>query len=413
MIEVFSTSLIFVCLISLFIGVILLIYNTSSNSNNKLLAFFYILTAYQCFITLLLSTEWIKGYPHFYRTGYIALLIAAPISYLYIRNSIKDQAISNIDFLHFLPAIIYVLDYSPFFLLPGADKIELLAVDNINRSYIQYKESILFPSGFYTSFRYFQALVYWILQVALAFIYLRKDINNYKKNKVWFGWLLIFILTQAFLFTPPFALLNAENEYNPWIIFFYVGGGTALTSILILLFPKTLYGVKFRPDETSPVHSFHTNQKRLLSDDRNQLTSVKMNSEHLKETAYLSNDRMEQISKEIEMFFKSNPEPYLRIKYSINDLSTDLEISAQYLSRTLNEYNNISFNDFVNQYRITYCLNLFDQGLQEIHTLESLSKMCGFNNRNSFTQAFKKITRKTPSIFIKNMNKNDESNSAL
>jgi AraC-like DNA-binding protein len=63
----------------------------------------------------------------------------------------------------------------------------------------------------------------------------------------------------------------------------------------------------------------------------------------------------------------------------------------------------MNFNDFINEYRIRFCIEKIENGEWKRKTLEALSKESGFNNRNSFTLAFKKVTGVTPSGFLKQM----------
>src|SRR5690606_33924337 len=156
-----------------------------------------------------------------------------------IRSVISKKPLNKKDFLHGIPALIFCLDYLPFFLMDGMDKVAIFySSENINRSLIMFKESYVFPMGFYTALKYTQALIYWGLQLFIVYKYVyKKGKLNIKENRSWLGWIVIFMVSEMFLFSPPFAILNEQNEYNPWFLFLYVGGGTGLTSIFIFLFP--------------------------------------------------------------------------------------------------------------------------------------------------------------------------------
>ena len=93
--------------------------------------------------------------------------------------------------------------------------------------------------------------------------------------------------------------------------------------------------------------------------------------------------------------------PFLQKKYSIRDLANDLNIPAYQVSGFMNQEIGVHFCDYINRHRIRYCegLILSDDGL--VINLRHLAGKCGFNNRNSFTKAFKKFTGQNPSEYLK------------
>lgn len=63
----------------------------------------------------------------------------------------------------------------------------------------------------------------------------------------------------------------------------------------------------------------------------------------------------------------------------------------------------INFSDFLNRYRIEYCEGMMKDKTTWAFSLKEFAGKCGFNNRNTFTTAFKKFTGKTPSDYIKKL----------
>src|SRR5690606_8808590 len=88
---------------------------------------------------------------------------------------------------------------------------------------------------------------------------------------------------------------------------------------------------------------------------------------------------------------------FLKHRYAMADMAHDLGVPPHQLSHQLNSLLKISFNDLMNEYRVKHCLERIRNENIERITLEALALECGFNNRNSFTQAVKKVTGKTPS----------------
>ncbi len=90
---------------------------------------------------------------------------------------------------------------------------------------------------------------------------------------------------------------------------------------------------------------------------------------------------------------------FLTAGYSINDFSRDINVPVYQISKSLNRFKGFGFVDFINQQRIRYCIDKFDQGEWLNFTLEAVAMECGFSNRNSFTKSFKKFKDCSPSEY--------------
>ena len=96
-------------------------------------------------------------------------------------------------------------------------------------------------------------------------------------------------------------------------------------------------------------------------------------------------------------------ELYKDPKLSIHKFAQELDIPRQYISEVLNVYLGISFQDFVNEYRVeAFVVNLKkDQNGQ--FTLFGLANEVGFNSKSTFNAFFKKYKGLTPSEFKKTL----------
>ena len=93
--------------------------------------------------------------------------------------------------------------------------------------------------------------------------------------------------------------------------------------------------------------------------------------------------------------------PFLQRKYHIKDLAAELQIPVHQLSLFLNQVLGMHFSDHINKYRIDHCIELINTNSSDRPSLQKLSRICGFNNRSSFTTAFKKFTGQKPFDYIK------------
>jgi AraC-like DNA-binding protein len=95
---------------------------------------------------------------------------------------------------------------------------------------------------------------------------------------------------------------------------------------------------------------------------------------------------------------------YQNPELRLSDLSAESGISYHQLSEIINREANVSFFEFINQFRINEVLETLKSKALEnkkINVLE-IAYASGFNNKVSFNRYFKKQTGKTPTEFIKN-----------
>jgi len=114
----------------------------------------------------------------------------------------------------------------------------------------------------------------------------------------------------------------------------------------------------------------------------------------------MSQERIADIQGNIRDHFSRN-KPFLKHGYSLRMLSEEIHLPLHQLSAFINSYYKMNFNDFVNEYRILSCIEKLLKKEWEFKKLESIAEETGFNNRNTFTSAFKKATGLNPSEFIK------------
>lgn len=111
-------------------------------------------------------------------------------------------------------------------------------------------------------------------------------------------------------------------------------------------------------------------------------------------------DNSESIQHRLKGIMTEN-KPFLKRGYHIKELAAELQIPVHQLSAFLNQVLGMNFSDHINKYRIDHCIDLINTNSSSRLNLQQLSKICGFNNRSSFTTAFKKFTGQKPFDYIK------------
>lgn len=96
--------------------------------------------------------------------------------------------------------------------------------------------------------------------------------------------------------------------------------------------------------------------------------------------------------------------PYLQSDFSIDKLAKSLESNRQYISKTINDVFGKNFSTYINEFRVKEARKMLLNSEFDKFTMEAIAQKCGFSNRTSFIDAFKKYTGVTPSYFKINSN---------
>jgi len=136
---------------------------------------------------------------------------------------------------------------------------------------------------------------------------------------------------------------------------------------------------------TSDIFQKEPSMETVMSSQRNTL---------------LTDERAQQINEVVTMFLDEK-KPFLQQRYSLKDLSVDTQIPLHQLSAFINKHCGKNFNDFINEYRVQYCKEKILNHECRNKKLEAVAEESGFNNRNTFAIAFRKVTGVNPSQFLK------------
>jgi AraC-like DNA-binding protein len=120
------------------------------------------------------------------------------------------------------------------------------------------------------------------------------------------------------------------------------------------------------------------------------------------QTSDLEEKKLEEVMQIIESGMEKN-RFFLNSGYTINDFSKDIGIPVYQISKSLNTFPKLGFIDFINKERVHYCAQKLEKGEWSNYTIEAVAHECGFNNRNSFTNAFKKFLGTSPSEYRENI----------
>lgn len=90
---------------------------------------------------------------------------------------------------------------------------------------------------------------------------------------------------------------------------------------------------------------------------------------------------------------------YYTTDIGLDTLATVFNTSSTYLSQLIKNKLGVNFSEYLTKIRINRAIELMKAGNI---TVNELFSQVGFNNRNAFTKAFKRVTGTTPSEYKKN-----------
>ncbi len=321
---------------------------------------------------------WTK-YPHLVGIHQPFPLIYGPLLFLYTSYSLRpDQRFLTKDLLHFLPFLISYLYMSPFLFGYSAEQKRMSDqmgdFDPGFQAYFMISLVALIISG----------ILYPILSYRLIKQYRRLIDENFAyKDRINLNWLQLFIMGifSVYVVVAVISLLkwglSVDFGFDPSYIFF----------VLIVLFVLFLgyFGIRQQDIFANPATAKEIVEPKSKSEYQNS---------GLKEDdAKVLQNRLRRLMEE--------KKPYLEPKLTLAGLANQLDVSVNYLSQTINQYEGKNFYDFVNEYRVNEFIQAIKIPANKNYNILGLAFDAGFNSKSSFNQIFKKQTGKTPSEFIR------------
>lgn len=197
--------------------------------------------------------------------------------------------------------------------------------------------------------------------------------------------------------TPGSKLPGSPDEnvlLSCYLFFIYLLTGIYLYLTLVML--KKKYGEFFKARE------YDVQMRSYIGIGNGMILEPDTEQEKHTASFFLTERRMAEIDEAIKRHFEEM-KPFLQHGYSLRQLSDETHIPLHHLSAFINKHYKINFNDFINEYRVAYCKQKLLNGECKHKKLEAIAGESGFNNRNTFTSAFKRVTGMNPSDFLRNM----------
>ncbi|MDC8099811.1 helix-turn-helix domain-containing protein [Chryseobacterium rhizosphaerae] len=194
------------------------------------------------------------------------------------------------------------------------------------------------------------------------------------------------------------ANLNSKNN----ILFGLVGTAGLLLVAMSFLFLENRKKIKLYQNKASLLI------QELDSAEAIDITPIKItDSQEKKNKITLPSDKFKGLSIQLEEF--EYKKLFLDKRINLDTLSKEFNTNRAYLSKLVNELKGQNFPQYLNELRINYIIEELkkNKNLQKF-TIAAIADEAGYNNVDSFTNAFKKITNTLPSYFIKALKEEEE-----
>ncbi len=309
----------------------------------------------------------------FYGTRYGAWLLVGPLFYFYARSVVGQPiGFSTAAALHIAPFFVFVwiipLLTSDFLSFRQVNYGMLSTFDplNDNVSFMQYAYASIFVLQF------FHVLLYLAFTSSMIRKYEGKLKGNYSSlNPHYIHWLktvTILLLVVISLVSLFLILFFVTRSYNRNLDYLYV----IPTALLIYLIGYKLAGVVW-PSASGTVSKSTKYEKSSLREEQAKIYSA----------------QLEQ--------FMNEAKPYLNNELRLQELADQVHISPHHVSQVINEQLHTTFFDYINKHRVEEAKKLIVA--EPASSLLEIAFRAGFNNKTSFTNAFKKFTAQTPMAF--------------
>ena len=307
--------------------------------------------------------DFLRRYSNFINTFY---LFIGPLVYTYIRRLLfYKNGNYRLGYYHYLPGLLY-LGYC-FFHIYKFDSI--------------------------TDFKsYFTALLFWndvIFFVSIsAYLFKSYALLNYYKNneeqELSFNQTIvkyIEIMLICLLIYMIFWLLGIMERF---VVTLPIDIGM-IWDISCLIFVIQIYIVGFYNLKYPEVFKIRFPSK---------------NENILKRKKNLDKNEISKIQNLVDVFFKEE-KGYRRPELSLSILANEIDTTTNKLSWVLNNVYKKTFYELVNEYRVADFSQRINENAHKEFTLISIAYEVGFNSKSTFYKAFKEITKRTPSDYIK------------
>ena len=347
----------------LFVTILLLAVKKQSIKANKFLASVVFILAITLIIAFLHFSRLVLKVPHLYNVTPLLTLLYGPLLFFYVKSVLEPEKEFSIwQLLHFSPFLLFIKLQWGFLSMAGETKASYL---------MNIFEDRYLPAFNLQSLIRITHLAFYLALCLVIYCRCRKAQSSPKSlQKRRFSWVKM-VVSSSLIIWGVYTFLHFYNQH--WL------NQTVPIVISVSLYGIGYYGFKF-PELFRNVYVKEINSKyefsRLREDEKDLYSS-----------------KLVQIMKHERIY----TEPDLKLQ----TLAKRLDISHQNLSQIINERFHQNFSEFVNSFRVDEAKRLLIDAAHQHLTIVAIANDVGFNSKSAFNTTFKKLTKQTPTEYMK------------
>ncbi len=186
-------------------------------------------------------------------------------------------------------------------------------------------------------------------------------------------------------------------QKNKRLYYWIIGTGILFSIVLVA------YTLRQRRLKKKYKTRFDRLIRRKYSDEKKIVLNPILENIDLKSKELnISVEKINELLVKLSLF--ENNKDYLKPNISLQSMADELNTNTKYLSTIVNIHKKKKFVDYINDLRIDHAVIVLQEDLtMRKYTIEALALEFGFNNSESFSNAFYKKTGIKPSFFIKEL----------
>lgn len=192
-------------------------------------------------------------------------------------------------------------------------------------------------------------------------------------------------------------VLIADLSHQKKMMYWFLGMGVLLISILFYIYIKNRRKIR-QYQKQAELLLIKTKELPVIPIFNDEVAKENIPKQRSKNV--IPGDRLQDIKVKLELF--ENNRDFLQKDITLHSLAKEFETNRDYLSRSVNELKKTNFSQYLNELRIGYIIEELNNNEKiRKYTIAAIADEIGYNNSESFSNAFKKTTGTLPSYYIK------------
>ena len=359
-----------VIILNIYVAFLFIFKNLNKSITHQLISFVLILLLFRTISIHLVITDSLSDYPHFLLLSHLISRIGISLLFLMVVFEVNQRSFKWFDVFHFTPTLIFLLNFWNIYRLDENSKIKLILLIQ-NKGYDEiWGKGLFLNATEVTNLRVFSFLIYFVFIVYYIVSY-RSKLSTTMKD--FFVGITIYMGINLFPILFSKILFSAESSF---LMINLIGfSSTFIVLIYFFMVPNLLYHKDFKESLI---------KNNSINEEKNEEFSIIMK-------------KVEKIM-EVEKVFTEHG-------FSVIDLAERLAENPKKISQAIKILKNQNFNQFINEYRVYYFLELVKSEFSYKQSIIDLSYKAGFNSPNNFYIVFKSILGCTPKEYINSLKK--------